>query len=906
MAKQDGRLVLIIDDNADDCEACIRVLSKAADIRYRFEAAADGPSGLRAIAVHDPDIVLLDYSLPGSDGLLVLGEIRQLYPNLPVIMLTGQGSETVAAKGIKAGASDYFSKAALAEQAVSLTDAVGDKITLHGAIESALGNFVPPAAVSAIYALVIDDNEDDRAAYVRALGRVPGAQYEFSEGIDGPSGLDAIAVRMPDVVLLDYSLPGTDGLAVLEQIREAYPFLPVIMLTGQGDEGLAVRGIKAGAVDYLVKSGVSGALLHRSIVGAIEHLRAARTISLQNQTILRQRKDLEAANYFLHGLLDHIPDPVFVKESAHRLVMANGAFRELVGAAQEASAAEAVHELWIQDDLAFESNVPVVGEQMVRGESGEAALFSVKRATFTDRVGRKVLVGVMRDITEQRRAEEEFKKQAAQLVAQSQDLASLGAILEDSLQEIFIVDAASLAIMQANKGAQRNLGFTQAELEGMSVRELTPQFNEAQLRKLLEPPAGGEQAESVYAAAYRRKDGSVYDVEVHAQRALYHGCQVFVQTVLDVTERKRVERMKNEFISQVSHELRTPLTSIRGALGLINGGVLGELPPKAAAMLSIAHSNAERLTRLVNDILALEKSVSGDLSIDIREMAVGEVLRQAVEAHSGFAAKYKVEFALEPVPADSLVMADPLRLMQVLANLMSNAAKFSAAGAVCLLRAAEVAGSVRFAVEDRGCGIPENFRARVFEKFAQADASLARRYEGSGLGLAITKQLLEAMGGHIWFESEVGRGTTFFFELPKAVKARVESVRPDEALRVLVCEDDPDTALIIKLAVEQAGFEAITASNIEEARRKLGELAFSVMTLDLRLPDGDGLEFLQELRMQAATSGLPVVVVSAWAGEAHRKSGRNGAAVHWVGKPLEQQTLIESVRSAFARAEGTV
>ena len=106
----------------------------------------------------------------------MLGEIRQLYPNLPVIMLTGQGSETVAAKGIKAGASDYFSKAALAEQAVSLTDAVGDKITLHGAIESALGNFVPPAAVSAIYALVIDDNEDDRAAYVRALGRVPGAQ----------------------------------------------------------------------------------------------------------------------------------------------------------------------------------------------------------------------------------------------------------------------------------------------------------------------------------------------------------------------------------------------------------------------------------------------------------------------------------------------------------------------------------------------------------------------------------------------------------------------------------------------------------------------------------------------------------------------------------------------------------
>jgi signal transduction histidine kinase len=235
----------------------------------------------------------------------------------------------------------------------------------------------------------------------------------------------------------------------------------------------------------------------------------------------------------------------------------------------------------------------------------------------------------------------------------------------------------------------------------------------------------------------------------------------------------------------VSHELRTPLTSIRGALGLINAGALGALPPKAAVMLSIAHSNAERLTHLVNDILALEKASSGKLSLDIRETPVAELLSQAVESHSGFAEKCKVQFVLERAPSHLSVMADPLRLMQVLANLMSNAAKFSPPGALCSVRATESSAYVRFEVQDSGCGIPENFRARIFEKFAQADASLARRYEGSGLGLSITKQLVEAMGGRIWFESEVGRGATFFFELPKPVKTPplegVENLKESES-----------------------------------------------------------------------------------------------------------------------------
>jgi len=897
-------LVLIIDDDPDDREACMRALGKIPDTRYRFEIALDGAAGLEAIAVHKPDVVLLDYFLPGSNGLAVLSKIREQEPFLPVIMLTGHGSEAVAARGIKAGANDYFNKAVLAETAALSVDEIAGKARrLHEAIAEVIAEqrSVRTSAVmlSEIRALLIDDSPDDREICRRALRRVAGVQYHFAEASDGQGGFAAIATHPPDIILLDYSLPGSDGMGVLSRIRQAYPFLPVIMLTGQGNEALAVRGIKAGAADYIVKSQVSGAVLHRAIVAAIEHHRDARTIDLQSRTIQRQREYLENSNHFLSSLLDHIPDPIFVKDSEHRRLLNNLAFLQLSGAAET----PLMDAFWEADDLALKNDQPSISEQTVPGQNGAPRLFSIKRATFTDRAGEKVLVGIMRDISEQRQAEDDFKRQAVQLMSQSQDLARLGAILEDSLQEICIIDAATLLILQANKGARLNLGFTQLELERMSVLELSPRFTEEQFRQVLARLQAGEEVETVYHAAFKRKEGSFYEAEVHVQSAFFQGRHVLVHIALDETERTRVERMKSEFISKVSHELRTPLTSIRGAVGLLNAGAVGELPEKAAKMVKIADSNAARLARLVNDILTLEKSVAGQLTIDSRAVAVEDLLDQALESHAQYADKHKVRFVKDPVPAGLAVMADPGRLMQVLANLLSNAAKFSPPGGTVTLRAQEHGSGVRFEVEDTGCGIPENFRARIFEKFAQADSSINRRYEGSGLGLTITKQLIEAMGGRVWFESAVGRGTSFFFELPHPKIDKLKAATAENKVRVLICEDDPDSALIMKLFLEQAGLVTETAGLIQQARQRLGDQSFAVVILDLKLPDADGLTFLEELRARPETRGIPVLVVSGRAEEARRSFRGDAELVDWLVKPVSQEMLVESMRRAIQGGE---
>ena len=239
----------------------------------------------------------------------------------------------------------------------------------------------------------------------------------------------------------------------------------------------------------------------------------------------------------------------------------------------------------------------------------------------------------------------------------------------------------------------------------------------------------------------------------------------------DITERKEIDRLKNEFVSMVSHELRTPLTSIRGALGLLSGGVTGELPDKAREMVELALRNSDRLTRLVSDILDIERIESRRLPFANQRHELLPLVESALEMSDGVAREYGVRFELDGSIPGAAVVVDADRLIQCVANLLSNGAKFSPRGEEVTVSMARVRGGrLRVSVQDRGGGIPEEFRAKVFEKFAQADSSDVRQKEGAGLGLAIAKALVEAMGGTIGFNAnpDMGTGTTFYIELPEA------------------------------------------------------------------------------------------------------------------------------------------
>jgi DNA-binding response OmpR family regulator/anti-sigma regulatory factor (Ser/Thr protein kinase) len=353
-------------------------------------------------------------------------------------------------------------------------------------------------------------------------------------------------------------------------------------------------------------------------------------------------------------------------------------------------------------------------------------------------------------------------------------------------------------------------------------------------------------------------------------------------------------------VSTVSHELRTPLTSIRGALGLVLGKMSDQLPAKALKLLETAERNSERLTLLINDILDLEKIESGRLEFQFRPLDLGALAQQALSANEGYAAQHGVKLRLSECPDKAGVWADEHRLMQVFANLLSNAVKYSPQGGEVELSVREQNGHYRVGVRDHGRGIPQAFRERVFQRFAQADSSDTREKGGTGLGLSITRAIVEHHRGRIDYDSEEGVGTEFFFELP-AWREVVEADRSDpHRAQVLICEDNPDVAFVLAQLLEQEGWCSDIAATVDAARALLANKPYRALMLDLSLPDGDGLAFVRELREQEHTRELPVIVVSGRAEEGRTAwSGDALAVVDWLQKPVDRERMSRALRQAM-------
>jgi len=495
-----------------------------------------------------------------------------------------------------------------------------------------------------------------------------------------------------------------------------------------------------------------------------------------------------------------------------------------------------------------------------------------------------------------------------------------------------ILDSANFSIISTdingvirlfNNGAHRMLGYSASELFARHTPDLLHDETEMAERaqqlsmELGQPVKAGFEALVARARGgladerewtYIRKDGSRLPVmvSVTALRDEQLALTGFLCVAYDLIERKRVENMKNEFISTVSHELRTPLTSIRGSLGLIFGGVGGELPEAVKNLVGIAKSNCERLIRLINDMLDSEKIESGKMRLDLQVIDLRPLIQQVLAANEGFAGQYSASLRLQAPDASLQVRIDGDRMIQVLTNLLSNAVKFTPEGGVVEVRVSRVAQKVRVEVVDRGPGIPEEFRGRIFQKFSQADSSDTRQKGGTGLGLNISKALIEKMGGSIGFNSTVGRGTTFFFEIPEwrspvaqlqPFRAKADAFQP----RILICEDDPDVARLISMMLAKAGFEAEMAYSAEQALACLARSSYDAVTVDLKLPGQNGIAFISALRDNESTRKLPVVVVSALAEEGRLQFNHKPLTVSdWLQKPIDEDLLILSVRRAVA------
>ncbi len=517
--------------------------------------------------------------------------------------------------------------------------------------------------------------------------------------------------------------------------------------------------------------------------------------------------------------------------------------------------------------------------------------------------GKHLFTGIVRDISERIEAEKAIKAGASRLQA----------VLDHVVDGIITINSKGI-VQGFNPAAEKIFAYSAEEVIGRNINMLMPAPYQAQHDGYLQNYMQGGKASIIGIGREvegMRKDGSVFPLDLAVSKMYIDGETLFSGIVRDITERKQMEKMKNEFISTVSHELRTPLTSIRGSLGLVMAETVGKLPASVKDMLTITSNNTERLLLLINDILDIQKIEAGMMAFRFHSLELPVFLQQAIKSNQAYADQYNVRFVLKACPDRVRVYADDDRMMQVMNNLMSNAAKFSPRGETVEISMARQNGTIRISVSDHGPGIPDDFRDKLYDKFTQYDSTDKRQKGGTGLGLSITRLIIEKHGGRIDYVSKPQVGTTFFVELPELISELSDNILPIELKDknspcILIVEDDPDVAALLQRMLAETGVNSDIACNAAEARQLLRQHVdkYNAMTLDIILPDEDGIQLLTSLRQNETTRDLPVIVISIKADDARREL--NGGAIgilDWIKKPIDPERLNHVVKHAAGLAK---
>lgn len=468
------------------------------------------------------------------------------------------------------------------------------------------------------------------------------------------------------------------------------------------------------------------------------------------------------------------------------------------------------------------------------------------------------------------------------------------AVLDAAMDGIFILNPSG-SIESVNRTGASMFGYSEEELLrrdiGMLFANPPPIGQVAAFLRQMQLREGDPG--TLQEIPGRCKDGSPMAADVAISAVALSDGVHYVSVVRDMSERKKIDRMKSEFVASVSHELRTPLTSIAGSLGLLSNGAGGTLSDRAARLVSIASSNADRLVRLINDILDIEKIDAGKMNFDNHILSLSEIVTQAVEVNRPYAERLGVDITIHGGDAKAFVWADSDRLMQVLTNLISNAAKFSPEGKSVTVSIQPGVIEHRISVSDEGPGIAPEFADRIFKRFAQADSSDARQKGGTGLGLAIVREIVQRLGGKVSYENVPGAGARFNLDLPVTHNVVAETLD-----RVLLCTQDPAVAGALSRALVETGLHCDIATSTNEAKVAAARMTHRVILVESNLPSGGGIALVREMREDLGLADTPILMISAES-EHGDVAGEVLRIAEWLPKPASLETVVAAVNRAI-------
>lgn len=443
------------------------------------------------------------------------------------------------------------------------------------------------------------------------------------------------------------------------------------------------------------------------------------------------------------------------------------------------------------------------------------------------------------------------------------------ATMVDSIHEGLVTIDSKGTILTVNNAVLDIYGYEREGLIGKNVKILvaSPHYekHDSYLYNYLETGVAriigdSRDLESI------RANNETFPISLSVSEMEVDGERQFVGTIRDITDKKAADRAKKHFIATVSHELRTPLTAIQGSLGMITTGVLGVVPDKIDGLVNVAINNTKRLVLLVNDLLDLEKLDAGEMSFDYSEQALSEMIGNAYYANLPYADQYKVKLNLIGKGRGLNVWADPKRIEQVITNLLSNAIKFSPQDGMVTINFYNKDGKARVEVIDQGEGVSDDFKDVIFKRFSQEDTSDTRSKGGTGLGLSISKVIVENHNGVIGFDTEKGKGTTFYFELPVYKKQEIKEIELNEEYlnrNILIIEDTNPHADMLSKHMSSYGFKPVAVSNIAQARNQIHTTPIDTLIVDLNnVGLSRALDFVENIRMNKSREEFPIIFLS--------------------------------------------